>query len=534
MKKIIVTFTLFFCAFAFAQNESSGSIATTITTPGPISGETFRFGPGIATQLDSGSGFGFTNDRWFSLGRLFTGSQTVYGLRFQLPNRAATFGYQDLNDANPRIQWIGSSGFAGSDLEFRTSGSFTSTASTLVATMTDQGSTFFGNPLGTTETKVGIDYSDVSSFTRTGLTVENNLSTPNYFTIAGIKSLNKVFCNLKTGVLVESDGGAFASTGVRVSVMGGTYNIGVSSSVQSKASGGSTSAVNGSISGPSGTTPTGFGAAIQGFSQIATNRYAGYFNGNVFTTGSYLPSDERLKTNIKEEMNSLSKLAQLDVVTYNFKENKYLNLPPELQHGFVAQNLEKVFPELLTTISQPILDENHKEIAVNEFKAVNYIGMISILTSSLKELDQQSKESIAQLKAESAAQIAQLQEESEVKMTALNEKIEALEAQISALTGEETPINPALSTQNNELGFSMEQNRPNPFANQTVINYTLPSNTKATISVVDLSGKFVKEYQISSVKGQLTINSYEIGKGIFVYAHISNDEVIMTKKMIVR
>ena len=110
----------------------------------------------------------------------------------------------------------------------------------------------------------------------------------------------------------------------------------------------------------------------------------------------------------------------------------------------------------------------------------------------------------------------------------LNDKIEVLEAQIAALTGQEV-------TQNtDELGFSMEQNKPNPFANQAVINYTLPRNTKATISVVDLSGKFIKDYNLSSQKGQLTINSNEIGSGIFVYALISDNEVIMTKKMIIK
>ena len=80
----------------------------------------------------------------------------------------------------------------------------------------------------------------------------------------------------------------------------------------------------------------------------------------------------------------------------------------------------------------------------------------------------------------------------------------------------------------------MEQNKPNPFTNQTIINYTLPKNTRATISVVDLSGKFIRDYDLSSEKGQLTISSSEIGKGIFVYALVSDNEVIISKKMIVK
>ena len=190
MKKIILLLTLFFTGIAFAQNESAGSISTSITSP--ISGETFRFDSGIVTQLDSGSGFGFTNDRWFSLGRLFTGTQTVYGLRFQLPSRAATFGYQDLNDANPRIQWIGANNFTGSDLEFRTANSFTSTSSTLVATMTDDGKTFFGPQSTTTNTRVGVDYSNLPSG-RTGVTAQNTTSSSSYSTVTGSNLLTMFF-----------------------------------------------------------------------------------------------------------------------------------------------------------------------------------------------------------------------------------------------------------------------------------------------------------------------------------------------------
>ena len=54
------------------------------------------------------------------------------------------------------------------------------------------------------------------------------------------------------------------------------------------------------------------------------------------------------------------------------------------------------------------------------------------------------------------------------------------------------------------------------------------------ISVVDLSGKFIKDYELSGQKGQVTINAGDIGKGIFVYALISDNEVIMSKKMIIR
>ncbi|AXG69678.1 chaperone of endosialidase [Kordia sp. SMS9] len=501
MKKNILLLVLFIAGITFAQNRSDGPVTTTL--PSSL-GETFRFDSGLVTQLDAGSGFGFTSDRWFSLGRLFTGSQNVYGLRFQLPNKALTLGYQDINDLNPRLQWIGSGSSSATDFEFRVANSFTSTSSTLVATMTNDGKTFFGPQSTTTNTRVGVDYSNLPSG-RTGVTAQNSTSTSSYSTVTGFKSINNVFCQIKNGVRVESDGGAFGNTGVSVSLLDGRYNSGVSAFARSEASGGSSYGVSGSIGGPSGVTPTGFGAGIYGSSAASTNRYAGYFNGNVFVTGTFTVSDKKLKDNIKIEENILDKLTQLDAVSYTFKPNDQLNLPSELQHGFLAQNLEEVFPELVTTITKPILGENNKELGMYEYKAVNYVGMISILTSSLQELQEEVK--------------------------TLKNQIEAMNVQ-AASDKEEAQLNTQDEVGNVE--FSMEQNKPNPFTNQTVINYTLPSNTKATISVVDLSGKFIKDYNISNEKGQLTINSSEIGKGIFVYALISDNEVIITRKMIIR
>ncbi|MEM6720365.1 MAG: tail fiber domain-containing protein [Bacteroidota bacterium] len=493
MRKVTLLITLFFCAFTFAQNESSGSIATSITTPGPISGETFRFGPGIVTQLDSGSGFGFTNDRWFSLGRLFTGTQTVYGLRFQLPNRAITMGYQDLNDANPRIQWIGASAFSGTDLEFRAANSFMSTSSTLVATMTNNGRTYFGIPLSSSnESLVGADYSSISTSNRTGITAQNTNGSGG--TVTGFKSLNNVSCYIKTGVRVESSGGAYGDTGVSVSLRDGFQSSGVSAFVQSN--GLSTYGVRGSISQPSGVTSNGFGAGIYGTSAAVSNRFAGYFDGNVTVNGIFTSSDKKLKEEIKTEENILEKIAQLNAVTYKFKENDQLNLPEGLQHGFIAQNIEEVFPELVTTIKKPILDKENRVAGEYEYKAVNYIGLISVLTSSIQEL---------------------------------NEKVRTLENEKRAGGNDVDEI-----IEEKVQTFSMEQNIPNPFNSVATIRYTLPSNTKANITIFDMTGKYIREYDLSNPKGELIINSGDIGKGMFLYSLISGGEIIMTKKMIVK
>ncbi|MFH1120706.1 MAG: tail fiber domain-containing protein [Bacteroidota bacterium] len=116
------------------------------------------------------------------------------------------------------------------------------------------------------------------------------------------------------------------------------------------------------------------------YAYATTLGYAAYFSGNVYCTGSYLPSDEKLKSNIQPMKNSLDKIMQLDVMTYDFKASEFpeMNLPLDKQNGFTAQNLENVFPELVK------LNPAKKEQPV-DFKAVNYTGLIPVLTAAIQE-----------------------------------------------------------------------------------------------------------------------------------------------------
>jgi hypothetical protein len=116
------------------------------------------------------------------------------------------------------------------------------------------------------------------------------------------------------------------------------------------------------------------------YAYATTAGYAAYFSGNVYCTGSYLPSDEKLKENIQPMQNALDKVMKLDVSNYNYKATDFpeMNLPTDTQNGFIAENIENVFPELVK------LNPAKKEQPA-EFKAVNYIGMIPVLTKAIQE-----------------------------------------------------------------------------------------------------------------------------------------------------
>lgn len=466
MKTNLLLILLFSALCGSAQtNRSSGGVTGNFTGAVPVQqfsgGEIFRFQPGLVTQLDFGNNFDLSptsalNSRWFSIGRLNTGSQTVYGLRFQDRNKAVVFGYEDIANPNPRIQWIGTGAGLG-NLEFRVASSFSSTISTLVTTMTKEGNTAFG-PLPAASTtsisKVSISSTDVSNV------------------------LNS------TALLMSCTNGVQNSNGLLAFASGGTKN---------------NIAVQGVVSG-NGT----FEAGIYGETEtIGTNRWAGYFDGPVFVSGSFInPSDLKLKDNVKSETNILEKLAQLKPVTYNYKEISELNLPTGMQHGFVAQELAKVFPELTKDISKPVFDKERKSSEFFDFKSVNYNGLISVLTAGINEL---------------------------------NAELKLLKEEIATLKESNSTKSKLESKSENNKGFYMEQNIPNPFLDQTTIRFQLPNGANnSAIMVFDLNGNLKKSYPINKNQSEITIRSSDIGKGLFIYSLVESGQEMITKKMIVK
>ena len=308
--------------------------------------EIFRFQPGVVTQLNNGNGFGFMNDRWFSIGELTTqpSGQTVFGLRFQLPNRALTYGYQDIGDDNPRIQWIDDRNGPG-DLEFRFADDFTSTNSNLIATMTGDGQLVLPPKNSSSYRVPRNDKMEVANRNfRNGINVSTNL--------------------------ISNEEGTAEGVGIKASAGFNDNNI----AVRGIAIGGFS--INKSIN-----------IAIEG--DARNGGYAGFFNGDVNVTGTFTnPSDRKLKDDIKPTKDALEKITGLSSYTFTFKENDDLNLPQGLQHGLISQELEKVYPELVKETTYPIYNEEDELQGTGSYKSVNYIGLISELTAAVNELNQ--------------------------------------------------------------------------------------------------------------------------------------------------
>jgi hypothetical protein len=126
--------------------------------------------------------------------------------------------------------------------------------------------------------------------------------------------------------------------------------------------------------------------------------WAGYFEGDVYI-GGYLvnPSDLRFKTNIQDYRGGLGKIMALRIRSYDMKVDEYkgrVNLPPGPQVGVIAQEAEKVFPEIVRSVTSParMTPEERKKGVKKEsvkFKSVDYEALIPVLVQAIQELQAQ-------------------------------------------------------------------------------------------------------------------------------------------------
>jgi len=82
--------------------------------------------------------------------------------------------------------------------------------------------------------------------------------------------------------------------------------------------------------------------------------------------------------------------------------------------------------------------------------------------------------------------------------------------------------------------FKLFQNEPNPFAQETMIGFTIPENGLVTLEIFNFQGKLLKEIQGAYTKGynEITINKQTLPEnGVLLY-QIRTDQRILTKKMI--
>ena len=181
------------------------------------------------------------------------------------------------------------------------------------------------------------------------------------------------------GNVTASDGiGVEGSVDTGIGVEGlsnGAYSVGVEGS----ATGSDSDGVLGTCSGE-------YCAGVYGTCTSGTGCVAASFDGTVTITGSGTysgtwtnSSDERLKQDIAPVKNGMDELLRFRPVTFRWKEPSKHGGLTGVQHGFIAQDVEKIEPEWVVTDR-------------DGFKSIDMKGLHSLEVDAIRQLKTENDE----------------------------------------------------------------------------------------------------------------------------------------------
>ena len=265
----------------------------------------------------------------------------------------------------------------------------------------------------------------------------------------------------------------------------------------------------------------------------ASNVWAGYFQGNVYISGALtVASDKKFKKNIKSLSSSSvsAKLMELNPTSYLYKNSDELRFAEGTQYGFVAQELEAVFPDLVKDVAQPVYkgldDAGNPKIVEGEtlrFKSINYIGLIPVLTKALQEQQASITTYKDELEAQKLINAEQLAVNNE-----LREKLDEV-LRILELDDDSSSLDSPEATET-----SLGQNQPNPFGQATEITYTLSKSVRqANIQIFNMDGKLMGDYPLEKDANAIQLRANEYQPGVYIYVMMADGETIGTRRMIV-
>ncbi|MCA1761425.1 MAG: tail fiber domain-containing protein [Cryomorphaceae bacterium] len=244
---------------------------------------------------------------------------------------------------------------------------------------------------------------------------------------------------------------------------------------------------------------------------------AGYFAGDVVVTGAALgPSDENLKTSI-ESLNgqTYESLINLPVHNYFFsQEDNGLNLPEVEQYGFIAQEVDEVFPNIVKSFDSPVMHDEDGEIEKESisFKSLNHQLLIPLLIDAYKIQD---------------TEISANQE----KLNNLKERLFNLQEEIIARTE---------NLQNSKISESSSLETlkvyPNPTTNQAKIEIVLALDEKVQISLESSTISEIilpKRMLNKSVTYIEDLRTDNIEPGLYVIKVLVGEEIFQ-RKLIIR
>lgn len=257
------------------------------------------------------------------------------------------------------------------------------------------------------------------------------------------------------------------------------------------------------------------------------------FNTNLRVNGINITSDARMKENVQSIENPLGILSKVNGVSYSYrfselqnnkkpddrdfltqqnlgensninttlteKERQYEQLEERIKQrekaeanrkriGFMAQDIQKVLPELVQTDEKGIM-------------SIDYIGFIPLIVESLKQMQQTIQDQ--QKEIETLQSLLPPETKSMFRSTS-NEEVSVVEG----------------AKLYNRAGAS--------------VAYTLPITfNTAHLKVFDISGRLLKKITLTGNSSIVDLNSSEIGYGTFIYTlFVDGKKADMLKKIV--
>lgn len=302
----------------------------------------------------------------------------------------------------------------------------------------------------------------------------------------------------------------------------------------------------GILNGISSSENNYYGSAILGNSTntilpTIEGRYAGYFYGDTRVTGTLTAgavvtsSDYRLKENVRSLSSTdgcLGKLMSMNVVEFNNKQREYEVSKSELDE---EEQMEAELQEQDSTIAIMNLHEKSTEVKARWFEE----GSPIIKNKHYGLIAQELQKIYPDLVIESQDGYLAINYLEIIPL--LIRSVQELKSELDATKGSNAPIQKVQTRSTDEEATDMDaivttlyQNTPNPFTESTLIQCDVAEEViKADLYVYDMNGKQITVYAITERGAtNITIEGRSLEAGMYLYALIADGQVIDTKRMI--
>lgn len=225
-------------------------------------------------------------------------------------------------------------------------------------------------------------------------------------------------------------------------------------------------------------------------------------------------SDGRLKSKVRPYEDGLDKLLQIRPVWYQY--NGKAGLPTGKDYvGIIAQEMRTIAPYTVGTF-----DHQGASYLNYDGSAIRYM-----IINAIKELHaevEQKEDHITALEHENQE---------------LRDRLEKLEASVQQLLEVQTPADTG-DNYSLELNrpASLAQNQPNPFDQQTLIQYYVPADVKtAAIRITAVDGRVLRHLKIREAgSGELSIKTQGFPAGTYYYSLVLDGQLVETRSMVIR